>query len=78
MGETFEQPFSFRQNKKSYHAVNVLGLIKGSVSPEKHIVISAHYDPEGVKKKKIYNGADENASGVSALFAFAEYFRKYL
>jgi len=77
LGETFEQPFSFRQNKKSYHAVNVLGLIKGSVSPEKHIVISAHYDHEGVDQGQVYNGADDNASGISALFAFAEYFKNH-
>ena len=77
LGETFEQPFSFFKNMKSYDAVNVLGVIEGSEYPEKHIVISAHYDHEGIKKKKIYNGADDNASGVSALFAFAEYFRKY-
>ncbi|NNC49930.1 MAG: M28 family peptidase [Flaviramulus sp.] len=71
----YEQPFSFINRRKYYKGINVLGLIKGSKLPEKYIVISAHYDHEGIKYGKIYNGADDNASGVSALFAFAEYFK---
>src|SRR5690606_18370697 len=55
--------------------LNVLGWIKGTENPDSFIVISAHYDHEGVKKGIIYNGADDNASGVSALFSFAEYFK---
>lgn len=71
----YEQSFVFAKGKKEYKGTNVLGLIKGTKSPHKFIVISAHYDHEGVKKGKIYNGADDNASGISALFAFAEYFK---
>jgi Zn-dependent M28 family amino/carboxypeptidase len=54
----------------------VLGFIRGTKFPKKYIVISAHYDHEGIKMGKIYNGADDNASGLSALFSFAEYFQK--
>lgn len=71
----YEQAFSFEIRGKIYRGVNVLGLIKGTESTNKYIVISAHYDHEGIKKGEIYNGADDNASGVSALFAFAEYFK---
>lgn len=73
LNHSYEQPFSFEERGKSYNGVNVLGYIEGSESPEKYIVISAHYDHEGIKKEKIYNGADDNASGVSALLAFAEF-----
>ena len=73
--ENYEQSFSFETRGKKYKGVNVLGLIKGTELPHKYIVISAHYDHEGIKKGKIYNGADDNASGISALFAFAEYFK---
>jgi len=73
---SFEQPFTFEGRGKSYNGVNVLSYIKGSSNPEKYIVISAHYDHEGIKNEQIYNGADDDASGVSALFAFAEYFKK--
>ncbi|MDG1731022.1 MAG: M28 family peptidase [Algibacter sp.] len=75
LGESFEQHFVFVNNRKQYNATNILGRIKGTTFPEKYIVISAHYDHEGVKYGKIYNGADDNASGVGALFAFAEYLK---
>lgn len=74
LSKGYEQPFKFTENNKAYHATNILGYIKGTGLPEKYIVISAHYDHEGIKKGKIYNGADDNASGLSALFSFAEYF----
>ena len=74
--ESFEQAFTFKRRNKEYEGINILGLIKGSEKPEEYIVLSAHYDHEGVKYGKIYNGTDDNASGISALFAFAEYFQK--
>ncbi|WP_233450978.1 M20/M25/M40 family metallo-hydrolase [Hanstruepera ponticola] len=75
--ENYEQSFSFSSRKKDYQGVNILGLISGSDYPEKYIVISAHYDHEGIKNGQIYNGADDDASGVSAMLAFAEYFQKH-
>jgi Zn-dependent M28 family amino/carboxypeptidase len=77
LSKSFQQPFSFINKRKQYDGVNVLGFVKGSICPKKYIIISAHYDHEGVKNGKVYNGADDNASGISALFAFAEYFKKY-
>ena len=58
---------------------NVLAVIPGRKSDE-YVVVGAHYDHEGVDPDldgdKIYNGADDNASGVSAVLqimkAFAE------
>lgn len=67
----FTQPFSFGK----YQAENILGLVKGTEDTLKYVVLSAHYDHEGVKNGEIYNGADDDASGISALFAFAEYFK---
>ncbi len=75
--ENYEQSFTFNSRGKSYNGVNVLGIIKGNEAPEKYIVISAHYDHEGIKKGKIYNGADDDASGISGLLAFAEYFKRH-
>lgn len=71
----FEQHFSFKGKVNNYNGTNILGVIKGSTKPENYIVISAHYDHEGIKNNQIYNGADDDASGISALFAFAEYFK---
>ena len=73
--EQFQQKFSFEARGKSYDGVNILGLIKGSQKPEHYIVISAHYDHEGIKNNQIYNGADDDASGIAGLIAFAEYFK---
>jgi len=73
--ENYEQPFHFFSRGKTYNGVNMLGLIKGSMYLDKYIVISAHYDHEGIKRGIVFNGADDDASGISALFAFAEYFK---
>lgn len=77
ISKTHQQPFSFIHQRKEYAGTNVIGLIEGIKLPNKYIIISAHYDHLGKKNGKIYNGADDNASGLSALFAFAEYFKKY-
>lgn len=77
INNTYEQPFTFFYKRTKYEGANVLGIIKGTSLLDKYIVISAHYDHEGIKQGKIYNGADDNASGVSALFAFAEYYKKF-
>lgn len=72
-GSSYELPFEF-QNRvgAKIKGVNVAGWIKGK--KDSYIVISAHYDHVGVRNEKVYNGADDNASGTSALLAIAEYF----
>ncbi len=75
--DNYEQLFSFegRRDKKVYKGANVLGIINGTAHTKKCIVISAHYDHVGVNNGEIFNGADDDASGTSALFALAEYFK---
>ncbi|MFK7772555.1 MAG: M20/M25/M40 family metallo-hydrolase [Saprospiraceae bacterium] len=75
---SFLQPFSFykRIYKKTYNCNNVIGKITGTKHPEKYIVLTAHYDHLGKREEKIFNGADDNASGVSAVLAAAAYFKK--
>jgi hypothetical protein len=48
---------------------NVVGIIRGndSILKDEYIIVGAHYDHLGVKKGEIYNGADDNASGVAVL-----------
>ncbi|MDB4439029.1 M28 family metallopeptidase [bacterium] len=59
---------------------NVIGYIKGSKYPEEYIVYTAHWDHIGVGKivkgDSIYNGALDNASGVSAVLSIAESYSK--
>jgi hypothetical protein len=53
---------------------NVVGMINGRTKPQEAIIISAHYDHVGVMNHNIYNGANDNASGIAALLALAEYY----
>lgn len=75
-GNSYELPFEFEnRGGAKIKGVNVAGWIKGN--KDSYIVISAHYDHVGVRNEKVYNGADDNASGTSALFAIIEYFGKH-
>ena len=53
---------------------NVVGLIEGADPRYRHewIIISAHYDHEGTTGQRIFNGADDDASGVAGLIEIAE------
>jgi Zn-dependent M28 family amino/carboxypeptidase len=56
-------------------AANVIGRIDGLEPLLPVIVVSAHYDHDGVKEGVLYPGADDNASGVAALLAVGRHFR---
>lgn len=73
-----KQEFEIKQRRTTEvsQGVNFVGQIKGRKYPDKFIVITAHYDHDGIKNGEIYNGADDNASGTAALFAIASYFKK--
>lgn len=51
---------------------NVIAFIPGYKYSDKYIVLTAHYDHLGTKGNSVYNGADDNASGVAALLAFGK------
>ena len=53
---------------------NVLGYIEGSDLKEELIMITAHYDHLGKHDTLIFNGADDNGSGTSAVLEIAEAF----
>lgn len=56
---------------------NVLGMIPGRCGNE-YVIVGAHFDHLGIDPAldgdKIYNGADDNASGVSAVLQIAKAF----
>lgn len=56
--------------------VNLMGRIPGTVHPQSYIVVMAHYDHLGVRRGQIFNGADDNASGVAALLDVARRFKE--
>lgn len=78
IGGTHRQEFEIksRRSESALKGLNFWGQIKGKKLTDKYIVITAHYDHDGIKNGEIYNGADDNASGTAALFALASYFKK--
>ncbi|MCX6267362.1 MAG: M28 family peptidase [Bacteroidetes bacterium] len=50
---------------------NVLGMIRGK-DTTRNIIIGGHYDHLGISKGEIFNGADDNASGVAGMLALAK------
>ena len=74
--DNYKQPITFN-NKigEDIKGNNIVGYIKGKT--DKIMVISAHYDHLGIKDGKVFNGADDDASGVVAVLAYAEYFSKH-
>ena len=61
--------FHYRTNVEIKEARNVIGIVEGTDEELKseYIVLSAHYDHEGIVKGEIYNGADDNGSGTVAI-----------
>lgn len=55
------------------HGTNVLGVVRGTEHPSRYIVVSAHYDHLGAADGRIWNGADDNASGSAGILAIAEW-----
>ena len=55
---------------------NILGVIPGSSGSGLFMIVTAHFDHLGVRDGEIYNGMDDNASGVVGILAVAEHFTK--
>lgn len=70
------QPFQAKghtpEGPKTFDGVNIVGMIPGTRISDRYIVVTAHYDHVGVRDGQVYNGADDNASGVAAMLALAE------
>ncbi|MFU8861868.1 MAG: M28 family peptidase [Cyclonatronaceae bacterium] len=76
-GHSYFQTFTHvntRREETFEDAVNIIGLIRGTSNSTMYMAITAHYDHLGVHNGEIYNGADDNASGVGGLLALAQYF----
>lgn len=64
--------------RRRTHAMNIVAKVDGSDEDlaGEAVLILAHYDHNGATPDSIYNGADDNASGVAALLALAEAYQK--
>ncbi len=76
--ESYLQPIpkDFFRGESKNDSENVVAFIEGTEKPEEILVISAHYDHLGIKGEKIYNGADDDASGTSAVLEIAQAFQQ--
>jgi len=80
---TYRQTLTFlpRRAKDSITSSNIIGVLEGKSKKDEIVIISAHYDHLGIRSKEgvldsIYNGANDDASGVTGVLALAEYFKK--
>lgn len=62
---------------------NIAGIIPGKKRPDEYVVFSGHYDHLGIltgnrvmQGDSIANGADDDASGTTAVITLAKYFKK--
>jgi len=60
---------------------NVMGILPGKTKRNDYVIFSAHYDHLGIGKPdskgdSIYNGANDDASGTTAVIMLAKYFKQ--
>ncbi|WP_299670671.1 M28 family peptidase [uncultured Polaribacter sp.] len=79
---SYRQTFTFknRRTKEDITSSNIIGVLEGKSKKDEYVIVSAHYDHLGIKKSGegdlIFNGANDDASGVTGVLALAEYFKK--
>ncbi|MEN8912567.1 MAG: M28 family peptidase [Polaribacter sp.] len=80
--ETYRQTFTFenRRTQEKITASNIIGVLEGKSKKDEFVVVSAHFDHLGIRKitgqlDSIYNGANDDASGVTGVLTLAEYFK---
>ena len=75
---TYVHPFRYEtRDGRTVAGGNVLGFIRGTERSDSFMVVSAHFDHLGVRGGKVYNGADDNASGTAVLLAAAAWFKAH-
>jgi Zn-dependent M28 family amino/carboxypeptidase len=67
----FQHPFDYSIGFVDKLGVNLIAALKGCNNADRYIVMTAHYDHLGTIAGKVYNGADDNASGVATMLALA-------
>lgn len=76
-GDDFLQHFAVSQQTE-LSLQNVVGVLPGKTRPEEFVIFSAHYDHLGtgqpVNGDSIYNGANDDAAGVTAVIMLARHF----
>lgn len=81
-----EVPSSFsiscKQEITSMPLANVVGVLPGKSKANEYVIFSGHYDHLGISTRNmvgtdsIYNGANDDAAGTTAVMMLARYFKK--
>lgn len=71
--------FEIKNKITSSSLANVVGVLPGKSRKNEYVIFSAHYDHLGIgqpdeKGDSIYNGANDDASGTTAVLMLAKYF----
>ncbi|CAM4266438.1 Peptidase family M28 [Pedobacter westerhofensis] len=71
---------ALKYNVEKLPLFNVAGMIPGKSKNKEYVIFSGHYDHLGIIKPvgqdSIANGADDDASGTTAMIALAKYYKK--
>lgn len=73
--------FEIKNEITSSNLSNVVGVLPGKSKKDEYVIFSAHYDHLGIGKPdakgdSIYNGANDDAAGTTAVIMLADYFSK--
>ena len=72
--------FTATNSITTQHLANIVGILPGKTKPEEYVIFSSHYDHLGIdpnnKEDSIYNGANDDASGTTAVMQLAKYYAK--
>jgi Zn-dependent M28 family amino/carboxypeptidase len=69
-----------KNKMRTIESKNVAGVLEGAQIPDEYVIFTSHWDHLGVGEPqngdKIYNGAEDNASGTAMLMELARAFTK--
>lgn len=71
---------SYEVKDEDLPTFNVVGILPGKTRPNEYVIFSGHYDHLGIIQPmngdSIANGADDDASGTTAVISLAKYYAK--
>jgi len=82
LGNTIPKDFKIKADHSFEETkfANVVGVLPGKSKKNEYVIFAAHYDHLGIGKPSandsIYNGANDDAAGTTAVIMLADYFKK--
>jgi Zn-dependent M28 family amino/carboxypeptidase len=74
--------FDLSQEGEKVQLSNIVGVLPGKSRPQEYVIFSGHFDHLGINARNlqnsdsIYNGANDDAAGITAMIMLAKYFKK--